>query len=41
MEVSGMHQNVFGGFLSLKVGVNSAGDGAVRMRDFHYRAVYA
>lgn len=41
MEVSGMHHNVFGGFLSLKVGVYSAGDGAVRMRDFRYRALDA
>ena len=39
MEVSGMHHNVFGGFLSLKPGVYSAGEGAVRMRDFRYRAL--
>jgi xylan 1,4-beta-xylosidase len=41
MEVSGMHHNVFGGFLSLKVGVYSAGEGAVRVRDFRYRALTA
>ncbi|SFU93524.1 family 43 glycosylhydrolase [Pseudoduganella namucuonensis] len=39
MEVSGMHHNVLGGFLSLKVGVYSAGQGTVRMRDFRYRAL--
>ncbi|MYM94326.1 family 43 glycosylhydrolase [Duganella vulcania] len=39
MEVSGMHHNVFGGFLSLKPGVYSAGEGAVRMCDFRYRAL--
>jgi xylan 1,4-beta-xylosidase len=38
MEVSGIHHNVFGGFLSLKVGIYSAGQGAVRLRDFTYRA---
>jgi len=39
MEVSGLHHNVFGGFLSLKIGVYSAGDGAVRFSDFSYRAL--
>jgi len=39
MEVSGMHHNVFGGFLSLKLALYSAGDGTVRMRDFRYRAL--
>lgn len=38
MEVSGLHHNVFGGFLSLRLGVYAAGDGAVRLRDFRYRA---
>jgi len=38
MEVSGLHHNVFGGFLSLKVGVYCAGQGAVTLRDFRYRA---
>lgn len=41
MEVSGIHHNVFGGFLSLKVGVYAAGRGAVRLRDFRYRALAA
>jgi len=39
MEVSGMHHNVLGGFLSLKLGLYSAGGGAVRLRDFDYRAI--
>lgn len=39
MEVSGIHHNVFGGFLSLKVGIYSAGSGAVVLRDFTYRAL--
>lgn len=39
MEVSGLHHNVFGGFLSLKVGIYSTGEGAVRFSDFSYRAI--
>lgn len=39
MEVSGIHHNVFGGFLSLKVGIYSAGEGAVTVSDFRYRAL--
>jgi len=39
MEVSGIHHNVFGGFLSLKVGIYSAGGGSVVLRDFKYRAL--
>jgi xylan 1,4-beta-xylosidase len=39
MEVSGYHHNVFGGFLSLKVGIYAAGQGRVRLRDFRYRAL--
>jgi xylan 1,4-beta-xylosidase len=41
MEVSGIHHNVFGGFLSLKVGIYAAGTGRVRLRDFRYRALPA
>ena len=41
MEVSGINHNVFGGFLSLKVGVYCAGTGAVRLGDFTYRALPA
>lgn len=39
MDVSGMHHNTFGGFLSLKVGLYAAGTGRVRYRDFVYRAL--
>lgn len=39
MEVSGLHHNVFGGFLSLRIGIYSAGDGAVLLSDFAYRAL--
>jgi len=41
MEVSGFHHNVFGGFLSLKPAIYSAGAGSVRIRDFRYRALPA
>ncbi|WHO40868.1 family 43 glycosylhydrolase [Sphingobium sp. AP49] len=37
MEVSGMHHNVFGGFLSLRLGIYAAGSGEVILRDFRYR----
>lgn len=39
MEVSGIHHNVFGGFLSLRLGIYSAGEGSIRLRDFSYRAI--
>ncbi len=39
MEVSGFHHNVFGGFMSLKVGIYSAGNGEVRARNFTYRGL--
>lgn len=39
MEVSGIHHNVFGGFLSLRIGIYSAGKGSIRLRDFNYRAL--
>ena len=39
MEVSGLHHNVFGDFLSLKVGIYSAGAGDLTVRDFRYRAL--
>ncbi|SFS20026.1 xylan 1,4-beta-xylosidase [Dyella sp. OK004] len=39
MEVSGIHHNVFGGFLSLKLGIYSAGEGSILLRDFSYRAL--
>ncbi|WP_368561975.1 family 43 glycosylhydrolase [Pseudoxanthomonas sp. UTMC 1351] len=39
MEVSGVHHNVFGGFLSLKIGIYSAGKGEVLLSDFNYRGM--
>jgi xylan 1,4-beta-xylosidase len=39
MEVSGFHHNVFGGFLSLNVGVYCAGKGEARLRQFRYRGL--
>jgi xylan 1,4-beta-xylosidase len=39
MEVSGIHHNVFGGFLSLKVALYSAGEGSATFSDFRYRAL--
>jgi xylan 1,4-beta-xylosidase len=36
MEVSGYHHNVLGDFLSLKIGITSAGTGEVTLRDFVY-----
>ncbi|MBT2118003.1 family 43 glycosylhydrolase [Dyella sp. LX-66] len=41
MEVSGIHHNVFGGFLALKIGIYSANEGSVVLRDFRYRALEA
>lgn len=38
-EVSGFHHNVFGGFLSLKIGLYSAGEGRITLKDFAYRAL--
>lgn len=39
MEVSGIHHNVFGGFLSLRVGICSMGNGKTRLRRFAYMAI--
>jgi xylan 1,4-beta-xylosidase len=39
MEVSGIHHNVFGGFLSLKVGIYSANQGSILLQNFSYRAL--
>ncbi len=36
MEVSGLHHNVFGGFLALRIAVYAVGAGSVRLRDFRY-----
>jgi xylan 1,4-beta-xylosidase len=39
MEVSGLHHNVFGGFVSLRPALFSAGSGEVRFRNFRYRGL--
>jgi xylan 1,4-beta-xylosidase len=39
MEVSGLHHNVFGGFLSLRIGLYCAGEGEVTFRNFRYRGI--
>lgn len=39
MEVSGMHHNVFGGFLSLRPAVFSAGTAPLRVRRLDYRGL--
>lgn len=39
MEVSGYHHNVRGGFLMLRPGLYSAGEGSARFRDFRFRAL--
>ncbi|MFK4872824.1 family 43 glycosylhydrolase [Novosphingobium sp. ZW T3_23] len=38
MEVSGIHHNVFGGFLSLRFGIYVTGGAKAKLRDFRYRA---
>lgn len=38
MEVSGIHHNVFGGFLSLRPALFAEGRGAAFFRDLTYRA---
>lgn len=38
MEVSGINHNVFGDFLSLKLGIVALGTGEVRIKDFKYSA---
>ena len=39
MEVSGYHHNVRGGFLMLRPGLYSAGQGTARFRDFRFEAL--
>ena len=39
IEVSGYHHNVADGFLSLRPSLYAGGTGAVRFRDFRYRAL--
>jgi beta-xylosidase len=39
LEVSAMHHNVLGGFLSLRIGLCAMGDGVVRFKNFKYSPV--
>ncbi len=39
LEVSGLHHNVLSGFLSLRIGLVSMGEGRVRFRDFIYQSI--
>jgi xylan 1,4-beta-xylosidase len=39
MEVSGLNHNVFGDFLSLKIGIYSAKQGQVQLRQFDYQSL--
>ena len=39
MEVSGLHHNVFGGFLSLRLALFSAGNGELLARRFNYKGL--
>ena len=39
MEVSGINHNVFGGFLSLRVGICALGEGEVKLTNFTYKAL--
>jgi xylan 1,4-beta-xylosidase len=39
IEVSAMHHNVLGGFLSLRIGLCSIGNGNVKFKNFKYKPV--
>ncbi|MEO7989826.1 MAG: family 43 glycosylhydrolase [Chryseolinea sp.] len=39
VEVSGLHHNALGGFLSLRLGLCSMGDGAVGFKNFTYKSI--
>lgn len=39
LEVSGMHHNVLSGFLSLRIGLCSMGEGKVTFKNFKYKAI--
>jgi xylan 1,4-beta-xylosidase len=38
LEVSGMHHNVLGGFMALRIGLCAIGEGSVTFKDFKYQA---
>jgi len=39
LDVSGMHNNVLGGFLSLRIGLCSIGEGSVTFKNFTYKPI--
>lgn len=39
LEVSGLHHNALGGFLSVRIGLCSVGEGKVTFRNFNYKAI--
>jgi xylan 1,4-beta-xylosidase len=39
LEVSGLHHNVLGGFLSVRIGLCSMGEGKVKFKNFRYKAI--
>lgn len=39
LDASGFHHNTFGGFLSLRIGLDAAGEGTVSFRRFRYRPI--
>jgi len=39
VEVAGMHHNVLSGFLSLRIGLCSIGEGKVKFKNFNYKAI--
>lgn len=39
IEVSSMHHNVLSGFMSLRIGLCSIGDGSVKFKNFKYNAI--
>jgi beta-xylosidase len=39
LEVSGMHHNVLNGFISLRIGLCSMGDGKVTFKNFKYKPI--
>ncbi|HSR18984.1 MAG TPA: hypothetical protein VLM39_12905, partial [Ignavibacteriaceae bacterium] len=39
LEVSALHHNVLGGFLSLRIGLCSMGEGKVKFKNFIYKPI--
>lgn len=36
LEISGFHHNAFGGFLGVRIGLRSIGEGSVTFKNFKY-----